>query len=58
MFWKAVGKDGKKRRGFNSQVVCDIARSVWKKQKGCQHINGITVKFNVPRNCKTFRRNR
>ena len=44
----------KKRSGFNIQVVCDIARSVWRKQEGCQHVKGTTVKFNVPRNCKTF----
>ena len=55
MFWKAVGKETKKKSGFNVQVVCDLARAIWKKQKGCNSVNGTTVKFNVPRNCKTFR---
>ena len=46
--------EAKRRSGFSVQVVCDIARSVWKKQKECKHVRGTTVKFNVPRNCKTF----
>jgi hypothetical protein len=53
-FWKAVGMETKRRTEFNVQVVCDIARSVWSKQDECQHVKGTTVKFNVPRNCKTF----
>lgn len=44
----------KRRTGFNIQVICDIARSVWNKQKECKQVRGTTVKFNVPRNCKTF----
>jgi IS605 OrfB family transposase len=36
-------------------VVCDIARATWRKQKGCSEVDGIAVKFNVPRNCKNFR---
>ncbi|MCL4517776.1 MAG: zinc ribbon domain-containing protein [Thaumarchaeota archaeon] len=56
-FWKAVGMETKRRTGFNVQVVCDIARSVWSKQDECQHVKGTTVKFNVPRNCKTFETN-
>jgi hypothetical protein len=54
-FWKAIGRETKKRSGFNIQVICDLVRSVWKKQKGCSNVNGTTVKFNVPRNCKTFK---
>ena len=53
-FWQAVGMETKRRTNFNIQVVCDIARSVWRKQKGCSKVKGVTVKFNVPRNCKTF----
>jgi IS605 OrfB family transposase len=37
---------------FNSQVICDIERCVVR-SKG-KAIRTITVKFNVPRNCKTF----
>lgn len=37
---------------FNSQVICDIERCVVR-SKG-KTIKAITVKFNVPRNCKTF----
>jgi len=37
---------------FNSQVICDIERNVVK-CKG-NKLGSITVKFNVPRNCKTF----
>ncbi len=50
-FHKKVYSDCKKRTSFNSQVVCDIERSVWR-SKGKS--KGITLKFNVPRNCKTF----
>ncbi len=39
---------------FNSQVICDIERSVTR-CKG-KAIKAITVKFNVPRNCRTFNR--
>jgi transposase len=46
--------EAKKRSGFNIQVVCDITRSVWNKQKECKQVKGTTVRFNVPRNCKTF----
>jgi IS605 OrfB family transposase len=37
---------------FNSQVICDLERQIWKKSG--QKVKGMTVKFNVPRNCKTF----
>ena len=37
---------------FNSQVICDIERNVIR-CKG-NRLKHITVKFNVPRNCKTF----
>jgi len=37
---------------FHSQVICDIERNVVR-SKG-KSIRAITVKFNVPRNCKTF----
>jgi IS605 OrfB family transposase len=38
--------------GFGSQVVCDIERNVTK-CKGSR-LRGVTVKFNVPRNCRPF----
>ncbi len=44
--------DSLKPTGFNSQVKCDLERNAWRK-KG-REANGITVKFNVPRNCSTF----
>ncbi len=50
-FHRKVYLPCKNRTSFNSQVVCDIERSVWR-SKGKS--NGITLKFNVPRNCKTF----
>ena len=50
-FHKKVYLDTKRRTSFNSQIVCDIERSVWR-SKGKS--KGITLKFNVPRNCKTF----
>jgi IS605 OrfB family transposase len=37
---------------FNSQVICDIERST-ARIKGST-VKAITIKFNVPRNCKTF----
>jgi len=43
----------KESTGFQAQVMCDLSRNV-AKSKG-DHLKGITVKFNVPRNCKTFR---
>lgn len=46
-------KDAKKRFGFNVQVVCALARGLAKSKGG--KVDGTTVKFNVPRNCKTFR---
>jgi len=54
-FWRGIGSDSKRLTGFNIQVVCDLARSTWRKQKGCERVDGVTVKFNLPRNCKTFK---
>ncbi len=48
-----VRKQAKASTGFNSQVVCDLTRSVSKIKGDC--INSITVKFNIPRNCKAFK---
>jgi len=42
----------KANTSFNIQVVCSLIRDAWKKKT--QKVNGLTVKFNVPRNCKTF----
>lgn len=49
---KDVYIKSKKRTKFNSQVICDIERSIVKSQG--KHIDNITVKFNIPRNCKIF----
>lgn len=54
-FWRGIGSKSKRLTGFNIQVVCDIARGTWRKQKACTTVDGVTVKFNVPRNCKTFK---
>ncbi len=45
--------EAKERYGFNAQVVCALARGL-ARSKG-DRVSGTTVKFNVPRNCKTFR---
>lgn len=42
----------KENTSFNVQVRCSLIRDAWKK-KG-NRVNGLTIKFNVPRNCKTF----
>lgn len=54
-FQTAIAPSVKKNAGFNIQVICDIARSTWGKHKNSTRVGGTTVKFNVPRNCKTFR---
>lgn len=51
-FHAKVYSASKTNTSFNSQVVCDLERQVWKKNG--QKVNGLTVKFNYPRNCKTF----
>lgn len=42
----------KKNTSFNVQVRCSLIRDAWKKKT--DKVNGLTIKFNVPRNCKTF----
>ncbi len=42
----------KENTSFNVQVRCSLIRDAWKKKTN--KVNGLTVKFNVPRNCKTF----
>lgn len=37
---------------FNVQVRCSLIRDAWRKRTG--KVNGLVVKFNVPRNCRTF----
>lgn len=49
---KAMYLTCKKTTSFGSQVICDIERCVIR-TKGTT-LKNITVKFNVPRNCKTF----
>lgn len=51
-FHKFVYSVIKQDTSFNSQVICDLERNIWKKKT--DRINGLTVKFNIPRNCKTF----
>lgn len=46
-------REAKTRYGFNVQVVCSLARSLAKSRGST--VSGTTVKFNVPRNCRTFR---
>jgi IS605 OrfB family transposase len=48
-----VLQEVKKEYGFNVQVVCSLARAL-AKSKG-DAVTGVTVKFNIPRNCKTFK---
>jgi len=50
-FHRKVYPSVKKNTSFNAQIICDLERRVWR-SKG--KARGITVKFNVPRNCKTF----
>ena len=52
-YLRAVGMETKREMGFNSQVIYDLTRSIWKMQKGCQHVNGVTVN-SVFLDCKTF----
>ena len=49
---KATYLTSRKTTSFSSQVICDIERGI-AKSKGTA-IKTIAVKFNVPRNCKTF----
>jgi len=42
----------KKNTSFNVQVRCSLIRDAWKKKS--DRVDGLTVKFNIPRNCKTF----
>lgn len=42
----------KKNTSFNIQVVCSLIRDAWRKNS--TSVNTVCVKFNVPRNCKTF----
>ena len=50
-FHRKTFADSKARTGFNIQVYACLERAVWKSKSKCE---SITVKFNVPRNCKTF----
>jgi len=43
----------KANTSFNVQVRCSMIRDAWKKKT--DKVKGLTVKFNIPRNCKTFR---
>jgi IS605 OrfB family transposase len=42
----------KKNTFFNVQVICSLIRNSWKCK--VNKVSGLTVKFNIPRNCKTF----
>jgi IS605 OrfB family transposase len=50
-FHRKTFADSKKRTGFNVQVYACLERAVWRSKA---EVRRITVKFNVPRNCKTF----
>ena len=50
-FHRKTFAESKKRTGFNVQVYACLERAVWRSKDISK---GITVKFNVPRNCKTF----
>jgi len=43
----------KERTGFNVQVRCSLIRDAYRKNS--DRVNALTVKFNIPRNAKTFR---
>jgi len=50
-FHKEVYSSVKKNTSFHADIICDIERLVWR-SKG--KAKGITVKFILHRNCKTF----
>jgi putative transposase len=50
--YKATFKSCKRNTSFQAQTICDIMRTVVK-SKG-EAVTNIVVKFNVPRNSKTF----
>ncbi len=50
-FHRKTFAKSKKKTGFNVQVYASLERAVWRSKSKSK---GITVKFNVPRNCKTF----
>ena len=50
-FHRKTFAESKARTGFNVQIYACLERAVWR-SKGTS--KGITLKFNVPRNCKTF----
>lgn len=49
---RATYSTSKENTPFGSQVICDIERNIVR-SKGT-NVKQITVKFNVPRNCKVF----
>ena len=51
-FHRKTFAGSKRRTGFNVQVYACLERAVWRSKSKSK---GITVKFNVPRNCKTFK---
>jgi len=42
----------KEKTSCNVQVRCSLIRDAWRKK--ANKTNGLAVKFNIPRNCKTF----
>jgi IS605 OrfB family transposase len=53
---KRLLRKAKKNFGFNVQVFCALVRAI-ARVSGNQ-VSGTTIKFNTPRNCKTFRTKR
>jgi IS605 OrfB family transposase len=43
----------KRNTSFNVQVRCSLIRDAWRKKTN--KVTGVAIKFNIPRNCKTFR---
>jgi IS605 OrfB family transposase len=52
-FHRKTLTESKDRTHFNVQVRCSLIRDAY--CKNADHVGALTVKFNLPRNCKTFR---
>lgn len=55
-FHRKVYPSVKSRTSFSSQVICDLERSAWH-IKG-DNVKSLTIKFNIPRNCRIFHTNK
>jgi len=50
-FHKKVYSKSKERTGFHAYIISDLRRAVWRSKSKAK---GVTVKFNIHYNCKTF----